>query len=64
MTQISLSKVLVIIDKERGAILAERKLYEKGGYSYQECSALLRALNRLKKEFQHLPDTDQIPLGL
>jgi hypothetical protein len=64
MTQISLSKALAIIDKHRGEVLSERANHEKGSPAYSECSDELRRLNRLKKEFALVSDTDQLPLGL
>jgi hypothetical protein len=64
MTQISLSKVYAIIDARRGDILDIRKHYEKGSELYRQCSARLRLLNELKKEFAIVSDADQIPLGL
>jgi hypothetical protein len=62
--QILLSKVLAVLDEHRGAILKERKQFTKGTDNYTSLSRRLDLLNKLKKEFSHLPDTDQIPLGL
>jgi hypothetical protein len=64
MTQISLSKVLSIIDAHRGKILAERKQHIKGTDGYGSLSRRLDLLNRLKKEFALVSDSEQIPLGL
>jgi hypothetical protein len=64
MTQICLSKALAIIDAERGDVLAIRKNYEKGTELYRQCSARLRLLNKLKKEFSLVSDAEQLPLGL
>lgn len=64
MTQISLSKALAIIDEHRGKILAERKQHTKGSDIYTSLSRRLDLLNKLKKEFSLVSDTDQIPLGL
>jgi hypothetical protein len=62
--QISLSKALAILDQHRGEILKERKQHVKGTDGYGSLSRRLDLLNRLKKEFANLPDTDQLPLGL
>lgn len=64
MTQISLSKVLAIIDDHRGDVLDIRNNYTKGTELYRQCSARLRLLNNLKKEFALVSDADQLPLGL
>jgi hypothetical protein len=61
---IQLAKALAIIDQHRGEILKERKQHVKGTDQYGSLSRRLALLNQLKKEFSHLPDTDQIPLGL
>lgn len=64
MTQISLSKAYAIIDAHRGRILAERKQFVKGTDNYTSLSRRLDLLNKLKKEFALVSDTDQPPLGL
>lgn len=64
MTQISLSKAYAIIDEHRGKILSERKHHVKGSDSYSSLSRRLDLLNKLKKEFAFVSDTDQLPLGL
>lgn len=64
MTLISLSKTLVLVDEARGKILGSRKPFPKGSLHYNDCSLLLRYLNRLKKELSDLSDADQLPLGL
>jgi hypothetical protein len=64
VTQISLSRALAIIDEHRGDVLDIRKSYEKGTELYRQCSARLRLLNNLKKEFALVSDADQLPLGL
>lgn len=61
---INLAAVLAIIDKHRGAILAERKQHVKGTDGYGSLSRRLDLLNRLKKEISLVSDTDQLPLGL
>jgi hypothetical protein len=61
---IGLSKALAIIDQHRGEILKERKQHTKGTDGYGSLSRRLDLLNRLKKEFTHLPDTDEPALGL
>jgi hypothetical protein len=64
MTPTSHSKALALIDEARGKILASRSGFPKGSLHYNDCSLLLRYLNRLKKEFTDLLDTDEPPLGL
>lgn len=61
---IELSQAFAIIDAYRGRILAERKQFTKGTDNYTSLSRRLDLLNRLKKEFSHLSDSEQIPLGL
>jgi hypothetical protein len=58
------NKMLAIIDEHRGRILKERKQFTKGTDNYTSLSRRLDLLNRLKKEFSLVSDTDQIPLGL
>lgn len=62
--RVSLPAVLAIIDTERGEVLDIRKNYEKGSELYRQCSARLRLLNKLKKEFSLVSDAEQLPLGL
>lgn len=64
MTQISLSKALALIDHNRGQWLKVRGSYEKGHECYRLCSAALRMLNVLKKEFSVVSDTNEPTLGL
>jgi hypothetical protein len=64
VTQITLDKALAIIDEHRGRVLAERKQFVKGTDNYTSLSRRLDLLNRLKKEFSIVSDSDQIPLGL
>lgn len=64
MTPISHAKALTLIDEARGKMLASRKGFPKTSLHYGDCSLLLRYLNRLKKEFTDLLDTDEPPLGL
>jgi hypothetical protein len=59
-----LDKALAIIDEHRGRVLAERKQFVKGTDNYTSLSRRLDLLNRLKKEFSIVSDSDQIPLGL
>lgn len=61
---IELSKVLAILDEHRGKLLKERKQHIKGTDQYGSLSRRLDLLNKLKKEFSIVSDTDQIPLGL
>lgn len=61
---IPLANAYAIIDAERGVILRRRLQWAKGTDQYKELSGYLRMLNKLKKEFAHLSDADQIPLGL
>lgn len=70
MTQISLGKAYAIIDEERGKLLKERKKYKTNNFysddadKYEELSNRLRLLNKLKRQFALVSDSDQIPLGL
>jgi hypothetical protein len=64
MTQISLSKAFAIIDAHRGKILQERRQFTKGTDNYTSLSRRLDLLNKLKREFALVSDSDQIPLGL
>jgi hypothetical protein len=64
MMMISLSKVLSVLDEHRGVILKERKQHIKGTDGYGSLSRRLDLLNRLKKEFSNLPDTDEPTLGV
>lgn len=64
MTLISLSEVYRIIDDHRGDILAERKQHVKGTDIYGSLSRRLDLLNKLKRQFADVLDTDQKPLGL
>lgn len=61
---IQLTKALVIIDQHRGEILKERKQHIKGTDGYGSLSRRLDLLNRLKKEFHNLLDTDEPALFL
>lgn len=62
--KIDLDKAYAIIDEYRGRILKERKQFVKGTDNYTSLSRRLDLLNRLKKEFAIVSDSDQIPLGL
>lgn len=61
---ISIAKAFAIIDAHRGKILAERKQHTKGSDIYTSLSRRLDLLNKLKKEFSLVSDTDEPPLGL
>lgn len=64
MSQISINKILAILDEHRGRILKERKQHTKGTDLYNSLSRRLDLLNQLKREYSLVSDTDQIPLGL
>lgn len=80
MTQIALSKILAMLDAERGLIIKQRKkclatAKEAGGNLFNDevqqvldkheaYGEQLRLLNKLKKEFSLVPDTDEPTLGL
>jgi hypothetical protein len=61
---ISLDTAYAIIDHHRGKVLAERKQFTKGTDNYTSLSRRLDLLNRLKREFALVSDSDQLPLGL
>lgn len=61
---IELATVLVILDGYRGLILKERRQFTKGTDNYTSLSRRLDLLNRLKKEFSNVSDTDEPTLGL
>ncbi len=61
---LSLSDAYAIIDKYRGKILTEREQHTKGTDNYTSLSRRLDLLNRLKKEFALVSDSDQLPLGV
>lgn len=61
---IPLAKAYAIIDAHRGRILTERRQFTKGTDNYTSLSRRLDLLNRLKREFALVSDTDEPPLGL
>ncbi len=61
---LELSEALAIIDTHRGKILTERKQFTKGTDNYTSLSRRLDLLNKLKREFALVSDSDQRPLGL
>lgn len=60
----SIAEILVYLDEQRGRFLKERAKFAKGSEDYKKYSTFLTCLNKMKKEVQHLSDSDQIPLGL
>lgn len=64
MTNISYEMVLLIIDDHRGELLKERKQHTKGTDIYNSLSRRLDLLNKLKRQFSIVLDTDEKPLGL
>jgi hypothetical protein len=61
---IEIATAFKIIDEHRGAILSERKQHVKGTDIYGSLSRRLDLLNKLKRQFADVSDSDQRPLGL
>lgn len=61
---IDIAAAFKIIDEHRGKILAERKQHSKGSDIYTSLSRRLDLLNKLKRQFADVSDSDQRPLGL
>lgn len=64
MVTIDLGRAFKIIDEYRGRLLKERKQFTKGTDNYTSLSRRLDLLNKLKKEFALVSDTNEPPLGL